>query len=399
MVGSFQGSKIFFTITNITQNFNTRHGDGLIREIFDEDQDEAPYIAWESSCESNDHVHVFVSLEKTKKFSRRLFKDILEHLGTKALNIQTWSRSKTYQAMGKNHKNKFELWCFEKLIYCWITPEHECYFDAAKFKKKSATVLRFCNPGKTAQYTKWRNGFELWLNAAEEEKKEKPSVLMKRLICREGLTVERLEEMCVDEKLDVNLQYFVLENFDKFEKMILKRAAVLKKISFKKEYPSKRATYRPFQEGLAVILDSQNDRNIHLHTDEGCTGKNMLIDTEAMRPDTLILQNAKSSDIAAAYDPDVHKRIIFDVPKGGMQYLNTRVIEQLKNGCLFSSKYKSKMKKSLVKPSILILGNEDIQGKPWTDDRLTQSTTSKSGGYVLEDIADCSDLFEPIYQE
>lgn len=135
------------------------------------------------------------------------------------------------------------------------------------------------------------------------------------------------------------------------------------------------AKYRPFQKHLHDILDTQNDRNIHIHADLGNTGKNTFVDTENLRADTLVIQSAETKRIAYAWNPKRHKRIIIDVPKGKMQYLNTSAIEKLKNGTIFSTMHTPIMKSSEFKPAIVILGNENCENA-WTEDRLTCSTTT-----------------------
>ena len=163
--------------------------------------------------------------------------------------------------------------------------------------------------------------------------------------------------------------------------MILKLDSIRAQRARRKQYSEDVKKYRPFQKDLTKILDTQNDRNIHNHCDDGCTGKNFWLDKENKRSDTLILQNAKTKNIAEAWNPRVHKRIIFDIPTGGAEYINSRAIESLKNGCIFSEKYKSKPKTSSFKPSIVILTNEplrELDRLNWTEDRLTESTTVKN---------------------
>ena len=219
----------------------------------------------------------------------------------------------------------------------------------------------------------------------------------------EYLTDLIFNDLAVDE-LDDNIdesdvwtnktRAYALRNYEKLEKMIDKLRDIRERKAMKKLYRKKKEGYRPFQKALTEILDNQNNRNIHNHYDDGKTGKNHWLDVETLRPDTVVLQSAETKRIAYYWDPQKHKRIIFDIPKHKMQYVNTSVIEKLKNGTLFSEMHHPKMKKSLFKPTIVILGNEQIPRESWTDDRATYSTTTNKGleafQYKKEEYNACS---------
>lgn len=229
--------------------------------------------------------------------------------------------------------------------------------------------------------------FHKWEPATEEDKTSPADLLVLKI--RTGLTVEELEDLIDDTETPIKLYKEALKNFDVYEKMILKHDEIRAKRVRRKQYEEDVKTYRPFQSKLTEILDTQNDRNIHNHVDDGCTGKNYWLDREAKRGDTLILQNAKTKNIAEAWDPRVHKRIIFDIPRGGAEFINSRAIESLKNGCIFSEKYRSKPKQSSFKPSIIVLTNEplsQLERLNWTEDRLTSSTTHQSIDYKFQEL-------------
>lgn len=229
--------------------------------------------------------------------------------------------------------------------------------------------------------------FHKWTPATEEDKSSPADLLALKI--RTGLTVEELEDMIDDPETPIKLYKEALRNFDIYEKMILKHDEIRAKRARRKQYQDDVKTYRPFQKELTYRLDHQNDRNIHNHHDGGCTGKNWWLDKEAKRRDTLILQNAKTKNIAEAWDPRVHKRIIFDIPRGGAEFINFRAIESLKNGCIFSEKYRSKPKQSSFKPAIVVLTNEPLSELAvlnWTSDRLTSSTTSFADNYEFIEL-------------
>jgi len=196
-------------------------------------------------------------------------------------------------------------------------------------------------------------------------------------LIRKGMIPEDLDDLIDNEETSDKVFKEALKNYDIYARMIEKLDEIRTAKKLRESYGEIAEAYRPFQKELVKILDNQSDRNIHGHHDPGETGKNYFIDNESKRKDTLIMQSAETKRIAYAWKPRVHKRIIFDIPKGKMQFINTSVIEKLKNGTLFSTMHHPKMKKSAFKPSILILGNEPIPNN-WTEDRLTESTTNKN---------------------
>lgn len=218
------------------------------------------------------------------------------------------------------------------------------------------------------------------------EEKSKPKEYIYQKI-REGLILSELNDIMLDTSISLKLFSYITENYDKISRVIEVYQDALEARKLAKQYQEEVKKYRPFQTSLTKILDDQNDRNIHIHHDTGLTGKNYWLYTESMRPDTLILQSAQTKRIAAAWNPKKHSRIIFDIPKGKMEFLNTSVIEKLKNGVLFSTMHHPKMKKSSFKPSIVVVGNEPLPPGKWTDDRETESTTNNSD-YQLKILKD-----------
>lgn len=202
---------------------------------------------------------------------------------------------------------------------------------------------------------------------------------------RDGLTLDGLEAIIVDKCNPAKLFEYILRNIKQLKQSI----EDVEDIRFKKlqaeNYTKMRKTYRPFQEALAKKLDTQNDRHILAHFDCGITGKNWFYDIEDMREDTLCIQSAETKRVAAVWNPKKHRRIIFDIPAGKMRYLNTSMIEKLKNGSIFDTMNRPRMKRSLFKPAILILGNERIDYRKWTEDRLTETTTNRVD-YILEEV-------------
>lgn len=191
-----------------------------------------------------------------------------------------------------------------------------------------------------------------------------------------GLTVQSLRHSIRTKLWNYKVHGYALEFMEKLCGMIAERDMIDLQYSQSLKYAELKGTYRQFQIRLTNILDTQNSRNIHCHADNGDTGKNHFIDIENLREDTIIMQSAETKRMAYAWNPLIHKRILIDVPKGKMEFLNTSAIEKLKNGMIQNTMYKTYMKVSLFKPTILILGNEQVSDGLLTQDRLTRTTTS-----------------------
>ena len=213
-----------------------------------------------------------------------------------------------------------------------------------------------------------------WTPLTEEGKLSPTDYITQKI--RDGMTLDQYDELIDNSEIPLALYRHALKNYDVYAKMIDKHEEIRERKRQARLYKEAIKEYRPFQAGLTEVLDTQNDRNIHCHYDPGNTGKNYWLDREGMREDTLILQTSSAKRIAYSWNPRKHKRIIFDIPKHKMEFLNTSAIEKLKNGVLFSTMHRPKMKRSAFKPSIVIIGNEQCHNA-WTEDRITYSTTTR----------------------
>lgn len=83
---------------------------------------------------------------------------------------------------------------------------------------------------------------------------------------------------------------------------------------------------------------------------------------------TQLLSVGKRDDIAHAIDP--HKSIfLFNIPRGGMEYLQYTILEQLKDRVVFSPKYGSRTKILNNKVHVAVFCNEEPDLSKMTDDR------------------------------
>lgn len=105
---------------------------------------------------------------------------------------------------------------------------------------------------------------------------------------------------------------------------------------------------------LDKLLNQQNRKITYVVDKVGGRGKSTLCDYILYKYDSILFSNAKTSDIAYSYKGQ--KYILFDFSRTLEDKINYNVIEQLKNGRIFSSKYESCMKIFNI-PNIVIMTN------------------------------------------
>lgn len=372
---SFSAKYLFFTITNITHNFDYNHPT-IIKKLFENKSVQYIGIAKEETKDNekfNKHIHVVVATKESHSYRRSYFSPLLDFYKTKALNIQTFKRNKTYKTITNQvYKNKSYLWLFEKAVYCRCMQETKIYFEEDKFQEKILTVKHlYLEETKALSFAMLRELYDNFLNE-KGDLKQKPSDKIKTHIIDKLITLDKLDNIIdqLAEGYNKKDAIFCLENYDKLEKMILKMEELKEKRQNLKTYKLQITNYKLIQKKYKDIIDNQKPRQISVIYDpDGLNWKSQFTLNESRREDTLILNNAKSKDIAEAWNPRKHTRIIFDIPRGAMQNLNTTCIEKLKDGILFNPKYKSQTKKSYKDIKILVLGNEAPVNK-WTKDRL-----------------------------
>lgn len=102
-------------------------------------------------------------------------------------------------------------------------------------------------------------------------------------------------------------------------------------------------------------LKCQNNREVFWVCDKkGGLGKSTFASWMIANHNAICFTNGKTADIAYTYNSE--KYIIFDFSRSLEDRVNYDVIEQLKNGRIFSKKYKSKIKIFDV-PKIIIMAN------------------------------------------
>lgn len=127
-----------------------------------------------------------------------------------------------------------------------------------------------------------------------------------------------------------------------------------------------------WQSELAEALEEPpNDRQIRFIVDhEGNTGKTWFQQWFFTKfpEQTQIMTSGKTEDLAHYLDETKHY-FFFNIPRGGMEFLSYKLLEQIKDRMVFSPKYSSKMKILSRIPWIIVFCNEDPDYSKMTEDR------------------------------
>lgn len=125
------------------------------------------------------------------------------------------------------------------------------------------------------------------------------------------------------------------------------------------------------QEVINIVEDEAHPRHIHFYVDErGNTGKSFLARymLRKHRDKVQVLRVGKRDDLAHAIDEN-KSVFFFDIPRGGMQFLQYDVLEMLKDGLVFSPKYNSMMKEMKEKCHVVVFCNESPDRERMSQDR------------------------------
>lgn len=119
------------------------------------------------------------------------------------------------------------------------------------------------------------------------------------------------------------------------------------------------------------LLNPPDDRSIRFVVDpEGGKGKSWFAAYwfQGHSLETQLLSSGKRDDIAHAID-ETKKFFMFDVPRGGMEYFQYGILEQLKNRVVFAPKYESCTKILHFRPHVVVFCNEHPDLDKLTADR------------------------------
>lgn len=82
-----------------------------------------------------------------------------------------------------------------------------------------------------------------------------------------------------------------------------------------------------------------------------------------------MLSSGKRDDVAHAID-ETKDVFLFNIPRGGMEYLNYTVLEQIKDKMVFSPKYNSRTKIFRQNTHVIVFCNEEPNMAKMTRDRF-----------------------------
>jgi len=154
---------------------------------------------------------------------------------------------------------------------------------------------------------------------------------------------------------------------------LLKRIDIMRLARLRAPPPSiRQGEPRDWQRELADELDAPaDDRTCTFYVDSvGGKGKTWfqqwLVTT---RPDSVqILGVGKRDDMCYAVDPD-KSIFLVNVPRGGMEFLQYTVLEQLKDRMVFSTKYQSSLKVLPTNVHVIVFCNEEPDMTKMSEDR------------------------------
>ena len=106
---------------------------------------------------------------------------------------------------------------------------------------------------------------------------------------------------------------------------------------------------------IEYLQKDPDDRKVLWYVDEkGNSGKTFITKYLLTEGDTLRYENGKSADVKYALNGE--KIVVFDLSRSQESHVNYEVIESVKNGVVFSTKYESKMK-VFTTPHVVIMAN------------------------------------------
>lgn len=128
------------------------------------------------------------------------------------------------------------------------------------------------------------------------------------------------------------------------------------------------AVLREWQTDVLEKLENQDDRKILFVVDEvGGNGKSFLADYMIATKDAIAFDNGKSADLKYGYSGEEY--IIFDLVRSSQEHINYEIIETLKNGRFFNTKYDSGMKMYGRGKKVVVFMNACPDGEKLSHDR------------------------------
>lgn len=143
-------------------------------------------------------------------------------------------------------------------------------------------------------------------------------------------------------------------------------------MAISKHTPMENVQLRPWQQELMDKLQGPvHKRHIYWYWETtGDVGKSFMADYLARNHKAIKLGNAKTADVAYMYQPT--SIVVFDFPKcQKLDEVNYRVMEDIKNGSIMSTKYMSCVK-YFETPHIVVFANGPCPEGKFSRDRIQE---------------------------
>ena len=126
---------------------------------------------------------------------------------------------------------------------------------------------------------------------------------------------------------------------------------------------------RDWQKWVVAMLEFQGDRKILFVVDQvGGLGKTRLTKWYHVNLQGTAYTTTKRGDVAYAYNGK--PTVIFDLSRSQLEKLNYDMLESIKNGMIFSTKYESRLKLYMPPRMIVFMNKRPELHKNLSDDRL-----------------------------
>lgn len=140
---------------------------------------------------------------------------------------------------------------------------------------------------------------------------------------------------------------------------------------------------RPWQKNLLDILEEPpHDRKIYwVYDPYGNAGKTYLAKHLVDAHGAFYCNGGRATDITYAYNGE--PIVVFDYVRDSKDYVGYGVMEQLKNGILFSTKYQSGMRR-FDNPHVIVFANFMFEEGKFSADRMVTITLDQNGAELSQ---------------
>lgn len=141
-------------------------------------------------------------------------------------------------------------------------------------------------------------------------------------------------------------------------------------------------TLKPWQQELLdIIVGPVDPRKIYWYWEEtGGVGKSWFATFLMRNHEAVVVSSGKSADIAFLLDQP--RIVCFDICRDGIDHVNFGIMEDIKNGRVFSPKYESAVK-SFDIPHVVVFANCPPPHGKFSRDRIDESTVDLSNWDIM----------------